>query len=372
MEAHAIYNKPENDLNLIHWGHFFTPDPFFALKVQQKTIAFVSELEYGRCKSESTFDGIVLLPEIRKQLSLSNNDAFWPAFFHYLHRHYSIQRFFIPNDFPAYLYHSLVGNPAFSVTFDDDFFKKQRAIKTKNELKEIRKACALTEATIEYAKTILQNCASHQNQLYWENKCLTAERLRTLMELYCYEHGGKADGTIVACGKDAANPHCVGQGPLYKNQFIVIDFFPCDRNSHYYGDMTRTVMVGEPQISQKKMYNCVLECQKRLIEQIRPGISTKTLMNFAVKYFEDNGYGLKKTADGCEGFIHSVGHGLGLDLHEYPSVGYHDIMLQPGMVITVEPGLYYKDLGGVRIEDDVLVTEDGCEVLTHCNYELTL
>lgn len=372
MDAYAIYNKPENDLNLFHWGHFSAPDPFFALKINQRTVAFVSELELGRCKCESAFDDVVSWPEIRKQLSLGNNDVIWSAFFEYLHEKYDIKHFFIPHDFPAFIYKQLLNNPTFSVDFDDNFFAAQRAIKTETEIAEIRKACTLTAATIDYAKTILKNCESRYGQLYWNGEVLTSERLRILMESYCFDQGGKADGTIVACGKDAANPHCLGQGPLYTNQYIVIDFFPCVRSSHYYGDMTRTVMLGVPNEDQKRMYDCVLECQKKLISQVRPGISTKSLMDFAVKFFEANGYGLKRTQDGYEGFIHSVGHGIGLDLHEYPSVGNRDITLLPGMVITIEPGLYYKGIGGVRIEDDVLVTENGFELLTHCSYELTL
>ena len=372
MDAYAIYNKTENDLNLLYWGHFSAPDTFFALKIGAKTLAFVSELEYGRCKAESTFDEVVLLSELRKQLPSNSEVAFWPHFFVYLCETYGIQRFFIPNDFPAFIYKQLIGHPKFTIDFDNDFFRVQRTIKTEAEMVEIRKACALTAATIDYAKTILKACEPRCNQLYWEGKALTSEHLRTLMESYCYTHGGKADGTIVAGGEDATNPHCLGQGPLAPNQLIVIDFFPCLRSSHYYGDMTRTVMVGTPNEKQKHMYDCVLACQRNLIAQVQPGISTKNLMNFAVKFFEDSGYGLKRTEDGCEGFIHSVGHGIGLDLHEYPSVGNQDIILKPGMVITIEPGLYYKNIGGIRIEDDVLVTENGCEVLTHCDYELAL
>lgn len=372
MDAYAIYNKPENDVNLLHWGHFSAPDAFFALKIGRKTIAFVSELEYGRCKQESTFDEVVLLTEVRKQLPLKTGDAFWSIFFEYLSRSYNIQHFFIPNDFPASVYQQLLNHSKFTVGFDETFFKTQRAVKTEAEMVEIRKACALTAATLDYAKGILKSCESRVDQLYWEREVLTSERLRSLMERYCSDHGGKADGTIVACGQDAANPHCEGQGPLKLNQLIVMDFFPCLRSSHYYGDMTRTVMLGIPNEDQKRMYDCVLECQKRLVEQVRPGVSTKSLMTFAVKFFEDSGFGIKRTEAGCEGFIHSVGHGVGLDLHEYPSVGNQDIMLEAGMVITIEPGLYYKHIGGVRIEDDVLITEDSCELLTHCDYKLVL
>ena len=313
-----------------------------------------------------------MLSEIRKQLPSNAGEAFWPHFFEYLSCHYDIQRFFIPNNFPAFIYHQLLRCSQFKVSFDEMFFKTQRAIKTEVEMVEIRQACMLTAATLNYAKDILKACETRCGQLYWEGACLTSERLRSLMERYCSDHGGKSDGTIVACGLDAANPHCEGHGPLKPNQLIVIDFFPCLQRSHYYGDMTRTVMLGNPNVDQKRMYDCVLDCQKRLIDQIRPGVSTKSLMSFAVKFFEDSGFGIKRTEAGCEGFIHSVGHGLGLDLHEYPSVGNQEITLEPGMVITIEPGLYYKHIGGVRIEDDVLVTENGCELLTHCDYELVL
>lgn len=372
MDAYAIYNKPGNDVNLLHWGHFSAPDAFFALKVGQRKLAFVSELEYGRCKQESTFDEVILWPEIRKQLALNEHNTFWPIFFEYLSKTYDIQRFFIPNDFPAFIYQQLLNHPKFTIEFDENFFKTQRSIKTETEIVEIRKACALTAATLDYAKAILKACETRCGQLYWEGEILTSEHLRFLMESYCHEHGGKADGTIVACGRDAANPHCEGQGPLMAHQLIVLDFFPCLQNSHYYGDMTRTVMVGMPNEDQKRMYDCVLECQRRLIAQVHPGISTKSLMAFAVKFFEDSGFGLRRTKAGCEGFIHSVGHGIGLDLHEYPSVNNQEITLESGMVITIEPGLYYKSIGGVRIEDDVLVTENGCEILTHCGYELVL
>lgn len=367
MNAYAIYNTPENDLNLYYWGHFSSPDAFFALKIGQKTLAFVSELEYGRCKMSSSFDEVYLLTEVKKYL---REGDFWPSFFFFLKEKYDVDVFIIPDDFPASIYWAI--NSVVQVKFDAEFFKTQRAIKNPLEVLEIKKACQLTADTIGFAKKILRQSQVLNGLLLWEGEVLTSERLRSVMEVYCMEHGGYSTDTIVACGKDAANPHCQGLGSIQENQLIVIDFFPCLQSSHYYGDMTRTFVKGKASEIQLNMYKCVLDCQRALISKVRSGVLTSELMHFAVNFFEESGYGLLRNREGCEGFIHSVGHGLGLDLHEYPSVGSQPIELKSGMVITIEPGLYFKSIGGIRIEDDVLVTEDGCEILTQLDYELEL
>ncbi len=371
MNAYVIYDNTEHDLNLLQWGHFSSPDAFLALKIKDKTIAFVSELEYGRCKSTSIFTEVYLLSNIRMLLKKQFPSLpYWTALFKYLQKEFYIDTFIIPYHFPAKIYSEIFTHVP--ILFDQSSFNKQRAIKTTTEVNEIKTACQLTASTIDYAKSILRKCTNLNGILHFNNEVLTSERLRSLMEIFCLQNGGISKGTIIACGQDAVNPHCQGYGPLYANELIVIDFFPRLKNSHYYGDMTRTVIVGKSSNQQEKLYQCVLQCQHELILRIKSGISVKTLMEFAVQFFEQSGYGLKKSENGCEGFIHSVGHGLGLDLHEYPSVSYNDIILEAGMVITIEPGLYFYDIGGVRIEDDVLVTEDGCEILSKCDYNLTL
>lgn len=371
MNAYVIYDTPEHDLNLLQWGHFISPDAFLALKIADKTIAFVSELEYGRCKETSTFTEVYLLSTIRKTLKEEFSPLpYWPALFKYLKGKFCIEAFIIPHDFPAKIYSEI--SSQVPINFDPEYFNTQRAVKNSEEIKEIQAACRLTASTIDYAKSILRTCITKNDILYWEDEVLTSERLRSLMELFCLQNGGISEGTIIACGQDAVNPHCQGFGPLHANELIVIDFFPRLKKSHYYGDMTRTVLVGQCHKEQEKLYQCVLECQRELILRVKPGVPVKNLMEFATEFFEKHGYGLKKSENSCEGFIHSVGHGLGLDLHEYPSVSYNDTLLQPGMVITIEPGLYFKSIGGVRIEDDVLITENGCEVLSKCDYELVV
>ena len=371
MPAYVIYNTPNKDFNLLHWGHFDAPDAYFALKIGEHTIAFVSELEYDRCRAVGTFNDVFLWSDVRKKLKKRfKGGSFWRNFFQFLKDTYGIDRFIVPDDFPAAIYAEISGQVP--IAFDASFFEQQRAIKTEVEIAEIRKACTLTAHVLQEAVRILRKSVVEDGVLYFEGEILTSERLRAMMEVYCLERGGVADGTIVACGKDGAYPHCVGSGPLRAGELIVIDVFPYLKTSHFYGDMTRTILKGHATLEQKRIYQAVLDCQTALLEQLKPGVLTSDLQTFALRFFEQHGYGLKRTESGMEGFIHSVGHGIGLDIHEYPSVGSQPIALKPGMVITVEPGLYFPTVGGVRIEDDVLITNDGCEILTACDKTLEL
>ena len=371
MSTYAIYNTPHKDFNLLHWGHFDAPDAYFALKIDGQITAFVSELEYDRCRAVGIFDDVFLWSDVRKELKKRfRGGSFWQNFFQFLRETYAVDRFIVPDDFPAAIYAEI--SKQVPVAFDASFFEQQRAIKTDTEIAEIRKACTLTSNVLQETIRILRESAVEEGVLYFEGEILTSERLRAMMEIYCLKHGGIANGTIVACGKDGAYPHCIGSGPLRAGELIVIDVFPYLKTSHFYGDMTRTVVKGHATSEQKKIYQTVLDCQTVLLEQLKPGVLTSDLQAFALRFFEERGYGLKRIESGTEGFIHSVGHGIGLDIHEYPSVGSQPIALKPGMVITIEPGLYFSTIGGVRIEDDVFITNDGYEILTACDKILEL
>jgi Xaa-Pro aminopeptidase len=131
----------------------------------------------------------------------------------------------------------------------------------------------------------------------------------------------------------------------------------------YFADMTRTVIYGEPSKKLKEMYEAVRAAQEKAFEMIKPGISAANVHNEVCKTFEKLGYDTYKRGSKV-GFIHSTGHGVGLDVHELPGIGETEVLLETGNVITVEPGLYYPEIGGIRLEDLVLVTENGSENLT--------
>ena len=180
----------------------------------------------------------------------------------------------------------------------------------------------------------------------------------------------------MASGVQAAEPHERGHGPIQKNVPIVIDIFPRSKKSGYFADMSRTVCIGTPPSEAQKMYDAVLGAQELAISMVRPGLACRAIQEAVEQFFIDAGFvtsGEGKEFAYAEGFVHSIGHGVGLQIHEPPRFGKksEDVLL-PGEVVTVEPGLYYKDIGGVRIEDMVLVTEDGCRNLTNFGKKFVL
>lgn len=368
MKAYVLYDTPVHAPNMYVWGHFMAHDPFWIFKIDGLVLAVVSQLEYGRCRQEGTFDAVILTDTIRQEAEqLGDKDNFVSCLFRYIQRHFGVDQWIVPDDFPAFLWKQLCGT--FNLGFESDFWRNLRQIKSPQELQAIEEACSVTARALDGARDILRACeVDEAGCLVYQDQVLTSERLRSWIECFCLENGAYASDTIVAGGNQAANPHCLGYGPLHANEFIVIDLFPKSRN-YYYGDMTRTFFKGQPSDHQVHYWQCVMDAQSLAMKTIKAGVSAKSIMNGVQQFFEDAGFPLRQTESGSEGFIHSLGHGLGLDLHEYPSLGNVDVLLRPRMVVTVEPGLYYKDLGGVRIEDVVCVTETGVKKLSNCSYE---
>jgi Xaa-Pro aminopeptidase len=154
-----------------------------------------------------------------------------------------------------------------------------------------------------------------------------------------------------------------------EGESIILDIFPADKASRYYADMTRTVVKGEPGEELQKMYDAVLESQQMALAMVGPSVNGKDIHQKVSDVLHEAGYETllhdQKPGEPLQrGFIHGTGHGVGLEIHEAPRVSTADEELVPGDVVTIEPGLYYPEIGGVRIEDLVVVTEDGCRNLT--------
>ena len=243
---------------------------------------------------------------------------------------------------------------------------KARVCKTAEEVAAIRRTQSVAKAAEAYIGSIIEKADVREEGILWhEGEMLTGERARALVRSFLLNHGTMDfEGTLCAPGPQAADPHAVGSGPYHTGEWVVCDIFPRDLETGYWGDCTRTFMNGTPTPELRRLYDAVAEAQRRALAAVRPGVPASTVHHAVEACFLEYGY-----ESGCNekalayGFTHATGHGVGLEIHEAPRVSVNADLLQPGMVITIEPGLYYPELGGVRIEDTILVTETGYEIL---------
>ncbi len=237
-----------------------------------------------------------------------------------------------------------------------DFAREQRH-KTEQQLGFMDKAQRVTEGAYDLVRKILSESTIEGSKILHGGKPLTSEWVKSQVQLYFIERNfSNPHGMIVASGEQAARPHDDGHGELLANSTIIVDIFPMDNVTGYYADMTRTYVKGTPSADALAIHTAVQEVQKTVLDQIQVGSVCGDIYALTVEEFKKRGF-----ESGSEkGFMHRTGHGLGLSVHEDPSLlkGWKDKM-EPGMVTTVEPGLYYPGIGGSRIEDVVVFHEDG-------------
>ena len=243
---------------------------------------------------------------------------------------------------------------------------EKRLIKDAAEIRAIRASQnAARAAEKALASAIREAEPDACGRLISGGRLFTSERAKSLIRSVLVAHGTiDEEGTIVAGGLQAADPHESGSGPLRTGQTIVADIFPRSIKTGYWGDMTRTFHHGRLSPELRRMLDTVKEAQTLGIAAVRPGVSGASVHAAVREFFDLKGFKTGRDASGRPyGFIHSTGHGVGLDIHEEPRLSPSGSLLRPGMVVTVEPGLYYPGIGGVRIEDTVLVVPSGCEIL---------
>jgi Xaa-Pro aminopeptidase len=249
-------------------------------------------------------------------------------------------------------------------------FLEERLVKTPAEVECILKAMRRTEAALGAAIGAIREAEVADGVLRWRGEILTAEMLKRLIAVHLLEDGLLAQHTIVACGEAACDPHNEGSGPLRPGQAIILDVFPRDEGSRYFADITRTVVKGRAPEALREMYRAVEKGQERALHLIRDGADGEAVHREVQATLERHGFRTGEVNGRMQGFFHGTGHGLGLEVHELPRVSKVPTTLRTGNVVTVEPGLYYPGIGGVRIEDVVVVTERGCTNLTAYPKEL--
>jgi Xaa-Pro aminopeptidase len=289
-------------------------------------------------------------------------------------RSLGVERASVPATFPLAVADHLRAN-GIELTADRDFFEDRRRVKSEYELVGIRRAQAAAEAGMEAARDLLARAKANGEYLNVDREPLTSERLKTAIAQAFVANGASADDYIVSHGPQAAVGHDMGSGPIKPGETVVIDLWPRDNETFCFSDMTRTFVVGEISDDVAEWQRLCKDALDRALAEMKAGVAGKSVFDGTCEIFEAAGYPTQRTQAAGEtladGFYHGLGHGVGLEVHEAPGMGITaDKELKAGDVVTVEPGLYRQGVGGVRLEDLVLVTEDGVENLTSFPYDL--
>ena len=348
----------------LFWATRFTvPDPICFFEHRGRKYLVASDLEFARAKKEADVDLVLsttgYLEKAKRRGVRNPRDI---DIFHELFRERKIRHLEVPTYFPYRLAEGF-RKLGYRLTILPDPFYPARMVKTAWEKREITKASRATEEAIRFAIATLHRAKARSGKLYVGGTLLTSELLRRMMEIKMLELGALGRHTIVAGGRQAADPHCIGQGPLCPNQTIVLDVFPKSVATGYFADITRTVVKGKASDRLKAMYAAVRAAQAKGISMVRHGMRGENIHAEVSRLLESRGFRTGTRNGKPEGFIHGTGHGLGLEIHEPPRVSRIPAVLKKGYVVTIEPGLYYQDLGGIRIEDDIYVTQTGGEVI---------
>ncbi|HOB18409.1 MAG TPA: Xaa-Pro peptidase family protein [Candidatus Methanoculleus thermohydrogenotrophicum] len=362
--AYVAYGSSA-DADVRYLTRFRTNDPVVYVKRPgERGILIIPQMEHERAVRESSA-AVITRADAGYLEHIKAGEPRWRATAHMI-ADLAAGPVLVPATFPLALarelesFHPVILDAAGTVG-------EMRAVKTPEEIEQMRSVQRATEAAMEHGVALIRGSVPKGGILHRDGQPLTAEAVRTEMHIFLLTRGCRGIDTIVSCGPDTALPHNLGAGPLLESEPIVIDVFPQDELSGYHADMTRTVVKGEPSTEVREMYEAVQDAKALGTSMVRAGAVGADIYQAVVEFFRERGY-----ESNTRGFIHSLGHGVGLEVHEEPSLGPRGGALAAGNVVTIEPGLYYPGIGGVRLEDMGAVTETGFDRFTQYTEELII
>jgi Xaa-Pro aminopeptidase len=340
------------DADQYYLSGFLCPDPFAVLEIsRRKVILGISPMEEGRANLETS--GKTIVPLYRKKGKTLNQILAG------LIRDHGTERVRVPPSFSVGLAQELK-EEGIGIEIDGRTLRQRRRIKTLKQIRAIEQAQHSCERVFAMVRSLLAGSPVKRNVLFHEGRPLTAQKVRSMVEVFFLENGFETVDTIVAPGRSGADPHWRGEGPIHAGVPIVMDVFPRSRQSRYHSDMSRTFVVGRATRPVREMHAAVVEAQDAALARLKNGVALSEVHQAVCDLFKKRGYPVP--GDGKlpkRGFLHGTGHGLGLQVHEAPSVSVTDDIFLPGDVVTIEPGLYDRRVGGMRIEDVVVCMPDG-------------
>jgi Xaa-Pro aminopeptidase len=356
----------EHDANMLYAVQMFVPDPFIFLRINGKSHIVMNDLEIDRARKHARHCRVLSWSQYGKKLKrLGVKSQGFAAVVRQILREKRIKKVFVPGSFPHGLARDL-RRLKIKAKLKEGHFFPEREFKTAEEVKKISAALIMAEVGLAEGIQALKNARIGKNRrLMYHNVPLTSEKLRAVIDIAIIQAGGLASHTIVAGGRQGCDPHEQGHGVLRARDPIIIDVFPRSQKTGYFGDITRTVVKGRATEAVRKLYHTVARAQEIAFEKMEPGVPGVEVHNAVKEFFDSEGYWTCRRNRRMEGFFHGTGHGLGLEIHETPRVSAtSNDFLRAGQIVTVEPGLYYPGLGGVRLEDVAHITTNSPRNLT--------
>ena len=365
--ARFIYDCSHKNADLYYATRFLTPDSMVYFECGGKKYLVLDTLEVSRAKREAHVHKIFTVSDYKKDIELrKGNPTDIVDVMGKIFSTFNIKTLEVPANFPLFLADKFRERKYKLIIGPSPFYPK-RTQKTPLEKKAMIEAQKATFKLIAFVENLLRISKVKNGKLYFKGKALTSEFAREMTQIEALHLGYEMpESLIIAGGEHAIDPHDTGSGVLKPHESIIVDIFPKSQTTFFCGDATRTFCKGKAPLSLKKLYSTVKQAQELAIRSIHSKVNGRTITENTIRFFESNGYKTGKVDGRQQGFIHGVGHGIGLELHECPPyIISRDCILETGNVVSVEPGLYYKNIGGVRIEDLVYVTKTGCEVLAN-------
>jgi Xaa-Pro aminopeptidase len=363
-QAILMIANSELDSNLYYATKFLAPDPFIFIQTDGQKTLVMSDLEVDRARAQARVGEVLSYSAIEqriKEQGITNpktTDVVDACL-----KERGVKRLLVPGDF-GFRHAQALQSKGYALTVKPDPFFEERVLKSSEEIDAITQTQRATEIAVQAAIEVIRESKIKKDELHGSEGVLTSEAIKKIINVKLMEMDCIAQHTIVACGIQGCDPHDEGSGPLRPNQSIVMDVFPRSGRTRYYADMTRTVVKGRASDALRKLYDTVRRGQEEGIAMVGEGVDGRTIHQRIMAIFEQSGYATGPKNGRMQGFFHGTGHGVGLDIHEPPRISKAEWTLKAGEVVTVEPGLYYPEIGAVRIEDLVVVTKTGCENLT--------
>ncbi len=366
--ATIMAGVPATNAALFHAIRFNVGDPVALIRVGDRSTLILRDIEMHRARQHARADDIACPANFEPEQGLSGDreTATAQSAAEFLERQ-GVRSVVADRTLPL-IFAEMIRQRGIEVACDIEMGVVQRRAKDAEEVAFLRKAQSVTEDAVRLAcEMIAQARVNDDGCLLHDGQPLTSERVRTAVDIFLLNQGFEPRPAIIAGGPQGADCHDIGSGPLRTGEPVIVDIFPKDRSTGYNGDCTRTVVHGTISDVVNRMHTAVAEAKRSGIQATRAGVTGEAVHQAVIAKIREPGFQIGLPAESAPddycGMVHGTGHGVGLDVHEPPLLDFKGPELVAGDAVTIEPGLYSKAVGGIRIEDMVIVRADGCESL---------